>query len=187
MLFTTKLLSRRTAPFLVKRSKIKVEERAVTSIDTIAPITGDIDKDGLNRYELDFMEQATVVKELLLKLQKDQFQPKKFEKKGSICLQVNSSFEFDKKSTEKSYLLHVPLDALSIDKKQRHSLILLVGKRFDPYTNSFTLQGNSKPELQEILDKLLTESTRDLSDIRVDLRHVRIRKTLDFPVQWIPK
>ena len=68
---STQNLSRKTFKYLIEKSKNLVPEKdGLGSLD-IQTLSGDLNKDGLNRYELDFVEAAEFTNQLLTNMAND--------------------------------------------------------------------------------------------------------------------
>ena len=68
---TITLKGRRTFKYLQEKAKTLVPEKAGLGTLELQTLTGDLDKDGVSRYELDFIEAAEFTGDLLSKMAND--------------------------------------------------------------------------------------------------------------------
>jgi hypothetical protein len=68
---STALNSRRTSKLLIKKAQTVVPERDGFGTLDIATLTGNLEKDGVNRYELDLLESVEFTRDLILKMMND--------------------------------------------------------------------------------------------------------------------
>ncbi|KAJ3282174.1 37S ribosomal protein S24, mitochondrial [Borealophlyctis nickersoniae] len=177
-------------------------------------ISGKLSEDGLNRYELDFIETAKWVKELLLKMKNAKaevgaharpFVPP--DRTRPFCVRTVDDFTYDfsqpaPRNTRVSVLVSVA--DLNLTPEQRHKFLLLAGTAYNPYTDvvEFTREtpeerdsgfpeqdreGN-RAEVLEILTRMVEEAKQGdaFLDVPLDLQHVPPRRAgLEFPVEWL--
>ena len=143
---TITLKGRRTFKYLQEKAKTLVPEKAGLGTLELQTLTGDLDKDGVSRYELDFIEAAEFTGDLLSKMANDTDKLralyKPFEPKGDICIEFQDEYNYDfsKPSPVNCQAkVHVKVPAVVDKPPERHTLLLLAGKRYNPYTDTITL------------------------------------------------
>ena len=131
---------------MVQKQKTLVPEKTGLGSLEINQLTGDLHQDGLNRYELDLIEAAEFTSQFLSNITSNQEKLQQLYKpfigEGEFCIQYTDEYSFDftkplKKTCDAK--LHFNLDSLNLEPKERHAFLLLVGDKYDPYTNSVTL------------------------------------------------
>ncbi|KAI8586659.1 mitochondrial ribosomal subunit protein-domain-containing protein [Geranomyces variabilis] len=169
-------------------------------------LTGDIEKDGVHRFEMDFLETAQWVKEMLHKMKDDQkmlqskarpYTPKP-PSSHPLCFQTSTLATYDF-STPAPYntrvLLHVRVADLALEPARRHQLLLLAGDRYDPYTDVVTMEaetsdvartGNmtadrdkNKETLRSAFAAMLEEAKTakdSFTDVPLDMRHIPVKR-----------
>jgi hypothetical protein len=143
----TKCLNgRRSYKYLQEKAKTLVPEKSGLGTLELETLTGNLDVDGINRYELDFIEAADFTGDLLLKMQNDTEKlkslHKEFEPKGDICIEFREdyTYDFSKPAPINSQTkVHVKVSSVVENGHQRHTLLLLAGKQYSPYTDTITL------------------------------------------------
>ena len=137
---------RRTYKYLQEKARTLVPEKPDMGTLELQTLTGDLDKDGVSRYELDFIEAAEFTGDLLSKMAIDSDKLralyKPFEPKGDICIEFQDEYKYDfsKPSPVNCQVkVHVKVPAVIDNLTERHTLLLLAGKRYNPYTDTITL------------------------------------------------
>ncbi|KAI8808894.1 hypothetical protein BJ742DRAFT_806783 [Cladochytrium replicatum] len=170
-------------------------------------LSGNTARDGLNRYQLDFVETAEWVKNMLLKLKTDapllkaQHHLNARETESQIpviCLESSEKFTYDftqPPPTSTSARLHVRVANLTeLDAAQSHKFRLLTGNLYNPRNDTVVfdsdkgdLNASKKEVFRMFLDSLKESQTGDaLTDIPLDVGHVRPTVAgLEFPKQWL--
>ncbi|KAI9003212.1 mitochondrial ribosomal subunit protein-domain-containing protein [Gaertneriomyces semiglobifer] len=178
-------------------------------------ITGDLNKDGLHRYELDFMETAKWVKDLLVAMKQDANTLKAMHvpfkapntKSTPLCVQFTDRHTYDftqpqPRNTKVTF--HLRVSDLGLTDVQRHKFLLLAGKLYDPYTDVVTVRSETdearatddvsdRAENVETLGRMVADMVREaregketFEDLPVDMRHVKPRRVgLEFPKEWL--
>ncbi|KTW28171.1 hypothetical protein T552_02030 [Pneumocystis carinii B80] len=101
----------------------------------------------------------------------------------------------EKHPAESKVTMEVLLDSLNLSMTERHKLIVLSGPRYNPLTGVLKLscelfaeRDKNKKHLNEQLKRLIKEA-KDLKDtfedIPQDFRHVKSKKNITFPKEWI--
>ncbi len=151
----------------------------ITKLPDIKTISGDIDIDGIHRFDLDTLETAEWTKELLLSMQNDThdkaptntfIQP---NKDIPLCFESKHEFLYDfskPASTRCPVKLHVRVSELGLTKQQNHTLLVLVGKAYDPYTGVITLSREDEEYPHENNQLLLMQTFDTL------LEHVKVNR-----------
>ncbi|EGF82415.1 hypothetical protein BATDEDRAFT_86631 [Batrachochytrium dendrobatidis JAM81] len=171
-----------------------------TGIPSI-PLTGDLDVDGLTRFEIDFMETADWVKTSLLKMKhakKDlahlhkPFEPATPTK--PICVKYTERYTYDftrPPPVNNAVALQVRVADLGLTPPQKHKFLLLAGKAYDPYMDLVSM-ADSKGQshsLSEDIDRALSlkqlsgymdemiaaakDTTDSFTDVPVNLTHAK--------------
>ena len=130
----------------------KPSEARVPLLPVISNITGDIDNDGLHRFELDWYETAEWTKsllesmrddrELLAKKQKE-FIP--YSQNTPLCFKKTAyhSFDFSKRpATHHPATLLVKVSELQLKPDERRRFLLLAGEYYDPELDVVTLDAD---------------------------------------------
>lgn len=115
--------------------------------DALSRITGNINLDGLHRYDLDFLETADWVKKLLLKMKTDLTPDvaNTFSSETSypLAFQSTQKFTYDftvPNPTPIRTRLLARVDGLGLTtREQIHKLLVLAGDAYDPYQGVITL------------------------------------------------
>ncbi|KAL3894821.1 MAG: hypothetical protein SGCHY_005049 [Lobulomycetales sp.] len=125
---------------------------------TISQLTGNIDNDGLNPYELDLLETADWTTRLLTCMEKD---GKTLEKSirpftpppaNALCFQTTRTFSYDfSKPPIPSHFspvrLHFRVGESSVSNpSQTHKLKLLADTSYNPVTDSITWEKDGKSD-----------------------------------------
>lgn len=176
-------------------------------------VTGNPEFDGLNKYELDFLETAEWTKSLLLKMknelpgiaQQQGRQPKEAfnaTERGYLCFQTTQVETFDctsmpqiEKKAQVKLFVSVGRVSPPLSPEERHRLLLLAGELYDPATDTIQLKSSKMPHqaqnkryLADMWSTLLetARSGEDISlEIPVDLRHAKPKEIgFDFPKEW---
>ncbi|RKO91556.1 hypothetical protein BDK51DRAFT_12554, partial [Blyttiomyces helicus] len=165
-----------TASPALARRRMVFEAQAES---TISALTGKLNDDGLDRFELDFVETATWVKDLLLEMKHDapklQEQQKPFTPPPpthAFCIQTNDryTYDFSRPPPHNSKVnLHMRISDLGLSQEERHKLILLAGELYDPYKDVVVIERITQPRLQtkEAWDR--ARNRRDAQVIARDL------------------
>ncbi|CCJ30334.1 unnamed protein product [Pneumocystis jirovecii] len=106
-----------------------------------------------------------------------------------------TSYFGEKHPAESKVTLEILLNNLALTPTERHKLIILAGPRYNPLTDIlkfscelFPYRIQNKKYLNEQLYKLIKEAkdTSDtFEDIPQDFRHVKSKRRLVFPKEWI--
>ncbi|KAI8919184.1 mitochondrial ribosomal subunit protein-domain-containing protein [Powellomyces hirtus] len=180
-----------------------------------AQLTGDLQTDGVHRYELDFLETVQWVKQLLIKMEDDQELLKSKSRPYTphsstqpLCFQYsdNTKYDFTKPQPYNTKItMHVKISTLDLTPAQRHQLLLLAGKTYNPYLDVVSVSAETsdvartgdatkdreinKAQLREEFLRMLDEakSGKDsFTDVPLDMRHLKVRRSgLEFPEQWL--
>ena len=154
----------------------KAGESRAPNLPEISEISGDVDKDGLHRFELDLFETAEWTKNLVETMAADSEKLKKLNKpfiapteNTPLCFKTTRFFTYD--FTKRPNQIHpvsllVKVSELSLKDDQRRKLLLLTGDYYDPVTDVITLEsdaeGNStndnKAILLDVFRKLISEA-----------------------------
>ncbi|KAJ3207760.1 37S ribosomal protein S24, mitochondrial [Dinochytrium kinnereticum] len=183
-------------------------------MDDYKPISGSLSKDGLNRYDLDFLETADWVKGLLLKMEEDGKNhvastaadtPLEQQTPEPLVFSYINKYIYDftqKPPSEDDVLvtLRVHVSSLGLTPEERHKFLLLTQSMYDPYQDVVTIkpeknvdqEGEShackRLKLVRVLDAFLTEAkspSDKFTDVPLDLRRVKARRAhLAFPEHW---
>ncbi|KAJ3118145.1 28S ribosomal protein S35, mitochondrial [Phlyctochytrium bullatum] len=199
-----------STPRVLARRK---QEAIGKGADEVFPsVTGDLDKDGLTRYDLDLLETTDWVNSLLMRMQADgkAFVPKEDDTPSTPTPNPAFVFKYTDRHSydltqprptldDSSVVLVAHIPSLALSPPQRHKLLLLAGKMYDPYTDTvtFTLGGKvdrsavsfneKKLALVRMATAFLDEAKKGdaFEDVPLDLRHVKPRKAhLAFPEEW---
>lgn len=161
----------------MKRSCFHLFPRKQSSIHSeriiLNDVTGNIDVDGLHRFELDWLETAQWTKDLLLSMQNDRNALQKMAKTfvppsklNPICLnsRISHLYDFSLRPTTKFPVdLMVKVDDLSLKSEEMHKFLILVGDLYDPTTRILKLSRDAEHSdnavaLSTILDDLIKEA-----------------------------
>ena len=125
-----------------------------------------------------------------------------------LCFEYSTSYSYDFTAPQprnSTVTLHVAVEQLALSPCIKHKFLLLAGDKFDPYTSIVKLTRSTPPEhavkdeidahnnkaaLVGLLLKMISTASEMESDwvgIPLDLRHVKPKKSLDFPIEWVPK
>ncbi|KAI9092170.1 mitochondrial ribosomal subunit protein-domain-containing protein [Phlyctochytrium arcticum] len=180
----------------------------------IATITGDLDKDGVHRFEMDFLETAEWTKDLLLKMQndvdmlKEKLKPYEAPPAEHVVTTYTDRYAYDFTQPlpyDTRVVLQVQSAKLNLSDPEKHKFLLLAGKSYDPYSDVITLEvetgesartGDAKADREENrlalarrLEAMIKQAkdTKDsFTDVPLDLRHIKPKKNkLDFPEEWL--
>jgi hypothetical protein len=154
----------------------KTGEARTASLPEIAEISGDIDKDGIHRFELDLLESAEWTKNLLESMATDHGKLKKLHKPfvaptkdSPLCFKTTRFFTYDftkRPSQVHPVSLLVKVSELGLKEDQHRKLLLIAGDYYDPAADVITLEssaeGNSiqdnKATLLDVFKNLLSEA-----------------------------
>ncbi|KAI9008573.1 hypothetical protein DFJ74DRAFT_611529 [Hyaloraphidium curvatum] len=146
-------------------------------------LTGDPDKDGMNIYQIDFLETAMWTKELLLKMQHHEHLLKGLQQDdvpvddaAILTFKTTSVYDYDytkpspeaaNKRVECTFQVSKLVAMQKWSGKQRHKLLLLCGEHYDPQTGTVTLSCEKFDE--RIYNKIYLSDTVDrlISEVRV--------------------
>ncbi|GAO49741.1 hypothetical protein G7K_3884-t1 [Saitoella complicata NRRL Y-17804] len=106
-----------------------------------------------------------------------------------------TSYLGEQHPAERKVVLEVRVKDLGLTDVQAHKLKLLAGARYDPTTDvmktscdSFSHRAQNKKFLSDQLDRLVAEAKdggETFADIPLDTRHVKTKKKLQFPKEWL--
>ncbi|KAI8820854.1 mitochondrial ribosomal subunit protein-domain-containing protein [Fimicolochytrium jonesii] len=202
-----------TTPINLARRKQTAGERRDED-DGVKALTGNLAVDGVHRYELDFLETAEWVKELLVKMRDDQGMLKDLSRPftpptphHTLIVETRDRFTYDftqPAPVDTDVKLHVPVAGLNLDAQQRHKLLLLAGQNYDPYIDVITLKketpvegvkdalsdrDQNRVELARAVRRMVEDAkdtTDSFTDIPLDMRHLKPRNVgLEFPQEWL--
>ncbi|KAI8848830.1 hypothetical protein BC829DRAFT_417282 [Chytridium lagenaria] len=186
------------------------QQRCATSgpgfMDEYKPVTGKMAADGLNRYDLDFLETVDWVNKLLLRLEEDGIKhvtkmateapAKPVELPQALVFTYTNRYTYDfttKPPTEADVVvtLKVHVGSLGLTPEERHKFLLLTQNLYDPYQDVVTIKpqknvdysgdSHAKKRLRliQVLDTFLNDaksSTDKFTDVPLDLRRVKARR-----------
>ncbi|KAJ3156939.1 37S ribosomal protein S24, mitochondrial [Geranomyces michiganensis] len=169
-------------------------------------LTGDIDKDGVHRFEMDFLETAQWVKEMLYRMKDDQAmlasKARPYTPTSSsthpLCFQTSTlaTYDFSNPAPYNTrVVLHVRVADLALEPQRRHQLLLLAGDRYDPYTDVVTMEAETsdvartgdmmadreknKESLRSAFAAMLNEAMTaedSFTDVPLDMRHITVKR-----------
>lgn len=167
-------------------------------IKSYRPVTGEIENDGLTRYEQDFFETLEWVKILALKVQNDELpkSPGVYNPEGCLVIQKTREVTYDFSRVpvpdEEVFILDMNKLPAEITPIQRHYLLLICKDRFDAYTNTVTFLSSDeiKKTWKEVLEFKQDKMAEDVAKIPLDLSNIkktvgRKKKDLSFPKEWL--
>ncbi|KAI9203451.1 mitochondrial ribosomal subunit protein-domain-containing protein [Polychytrium aggregatum] len=173
-------------------------------------IVGNMDQDGLSRFDLDFTETCEWTKELLLKMKHDhallksfhkEYRPRNLKDGQVVCVETTHRFTYDfsKPQPKNSAVsLHARVSELGLSPKEHHKFLLLSGSDYDPYTDVVTLTRTEEDSAyvrkniiaaHDILKRMIEESKNaqdTMEGVPLDFRHIKPKRIgLEFPKEWL--
>ncbi|KAL2912459.1 28S ribosomal protein S35, mitochondrial [Polyrhizophydium stewartii] len=171
-----------------------------TDFANIQTLTGDLETDGLHRYEVEFFETAEWVKTAIRKMQTAEKDLAALHKPfvaptsaQPVVVKYTDRYTYDftkPPPVNNAVTLQVRVANLGLSAEQRHKFLLLAGSTYDPYLDVVTLHDAKEPqdsisaeidrtlslkELSARLDRILAEAkdTKDsFTDVPVDLSYL---------------
>ncbi|KAH6566611.1 hypothetical protein BASA50_000891 [Batrachochytrium salamandrivorans] len=158
------------------------------------PLTGNLDVDGLHRFEIDLMETADWVKAALIKMKHARknlsalhkpFEPSSPAK--PLCVQYTERYTYDftrPPPINNAIQLQVRVADLGLTSQERHRFLLLAGTTYDPYLDVVSMRSEKgqQDSLSEKIDRTL--SLKELSG-RID-KMIAAAKTLHDSFTDVP-
>jgi hypothetical protein len=154
-------------------------------------VSGNIELDGLTRYEQDFFETCSWVKALFEKVHNDSLPNNTnfIKNKSEILVEKTTFYPYDFTLPLQPPIMQyiIDLDQINLKPHQRHFMLLLCKDKLDVYKNIIVL--STLQELQLVLKNSL-ECDEGFNEIPLDLSQVKIgtkviTKDNTVPQQWL--
>ncbi|TPX32810.1 hypothetical protein SmJEL517_g04135 [Synchytrium microbalum] len=211
------IVQQQARPFTVTairnaRRKTRLAELSRENQIQAEPLTGDINKDGMHRYELDFVETASWCRRILESMRddvqtlKDKAKPLQLpttESSPLVAIQTRTqhAYDFSKPPIpDTSVTLHLLVSELGLSQSQHHKLALLCGDELYNQTTGILSLTESSSHKTSINRELVADKVKKLieeaknadadsfADVPLPIKRRSRRNTprlLELPREWI--
>jgi hypothetical protein len=176
-------------PVLNKAFRVRAQPYSFQKQAEFPAVTGDVNVDGLTRYEIDIWETSIWVKELIQMVQNDTLPTATKWTPPSLPLVVQKtctkSFDFAQKPVDDSHTYIIDMSKLEVTPTQRHFMLLLCKDKYDLTHNVIRL--HSAKELKSVWEEV--KKCGDYSGVKLDFSDVVVKsqkKEHPFPAAWLP-
>lgn len=184
---------------LFSTSTLSMYPRAAANISrvpellNVAKITGDVDRDGVNRFELDTIETTLWTRSLLQAMKDDNkhllLVGNKFTTPVTdpICIETQHSFTYDfsKPPTgeDECATIHIKVDKLNLTKIQVDRLVLLAGNTYSKELDLISMKSNKENATYEQNTNALFKTYTRLLDAAKVVNHINTQLIIYRPIQ----
>jgi hypothetical protein len=136
----------------------------------IESLSGDVDKDGLDRFEVDWFETSEWTRDLLESMMNDAEYLKSMTKpysavdvlRNPLCVKSVREYTYDfskPQSTGREVEVMFDVDGLGLSENEKHKLLVLAGDLYDREQNIVALKRDDGDviELSRVVDELINE------------------------------